>query len=73
MGLAFELPLLLHLEFDIKLFPFAQRPSWISDFRLRRIVFPICPMNCWTLKMGVAAEVLFLGGLEPEILGGGHF
>jgi hypothetical protein len=52
MGLAVELPLLLHLELDIKLFPFAQPPSWISDFRLRRMVFPIFPMNCWTPKMG---------------------
>ena len=41
-----------------------QAPPWLRNIKIH-IIGP--------RKWGVAAGILFLGGLEPEILGGGHF
>jgi len=45
MGVAVGMSLLLCLQVEINVFPDWRPPSWISDFRLRRTVFPIVPLD----------------------------
>jgi len=54
---AFWILILSYLQAEIHALPVWRRPSWISDFRLRREVLGLVPLSCWTSKMW---EYLFI-------------
>jgi len=65
--------LLSCLQVEIYVFADWRPPSWISDFRLRRTVFSIVPLDVLPPEnLGVAVGISFLSCLRAEIYGGGN-